>query len=113
MYRRVNKPHLTHKALLLPQSSLPSPPTDTSSGPGTSDRREKGEGVGRRTAGHGSGVLAIVQVSCHTAGGCHLHYPEAIKVTPGRCATQQTATLPHINRDSVDPICAAGSSYLL
>lgn len=26
------------------------------------------------------------------------HYPEAIKVTPGRCATQQTAALPHTNR---------------
>lgn len=50
MYPRVNEPHLTHRALLLPQSSPPSPPTDTSSGPGTNDRwgkrvREQGEGL--------------------------------------------------------------------
>lgn len=50
MYPRVNEPHLIHRALLLPQSSPPSPPTDTSSGPGTNDRwgkrvREQGEGL--------------------------------------------------------------------
>lgn len=109
MYRRVNEPHLTHKALLLPQSSPPSPPTDTSSGPGTNDR----QGGGMRE--QGGEELDTAQVSWPSSRSPVtllvddiFHYPEAIKVTPGRCATQKTATLPYTNRYlgsgvSVDP----------